>query len=77
MTFPELVGDELYKARRKHRTAFHNLHEAYAVMLEEVEEFWSEVKKQNDERDKQALRDELVQIAAMCQRAAEDLGLME
>lgn len=54
----------------------HSLHEAYAVILEEVEELWQEVCKRAADRDPKAVLTELTQIAAMCQRAAEDLTLI-
>jgi hypothetical protein len=47
-------------------------HEAYAVILEEVEEYWAEVMKKPAIRDKQLMRKELVQIAAMACRAVMD-----
>jgi len=53
----------------------HSLHEAYAVILEEVDELWGEVRKKQADRDPRVVRGELVQIAAMCWRAARDLGL--
>lgn len=73
MDFPGLVKAELERARRKHPEPQRNLHEAYGVLLEEVDEFWDEVKKQNNNRA--ATLAELVQVAAMCQRTAEDLNL--
>lgn len=39
------VSAELIRAREMHPGKFRNLHEAYGVMLEEVDEFWDEVKK--------------------------------
>ena len=54
----------------------HSAHESYAVILEEVDEFWEEVRKRNCQRDKQAMRTELIQIAAMAVRAIHDLGLL-
>lgn len=48
-------------------------HEAYAVILEEVDEFWGETKKKATEYDLRAMYDELVQIAAMAARAAHDV----
>ena len=61
MDFPELVRAELEKARRKHPNSHKSLHYFYGVILEEVDEFWEKV------------LEELVQFAAMCQRAAEDV----
>ena len=57
-------------------------HEAYAVILEELEEFWEQVKinpKKLSPEDQQLrlgrLRSELIQTAAMCVRAIHDLQL--
>ena len=73
--FLTLVEQELTKASRKH-PPFHSLHEAYAVILEEVDEFKAQVWKQNAARDSQELVMELVQIAAMAMRTALDCGLL-
>ena len=73
--FRELVTIELARARSKH-TDIHSLHEGYSVLLEEVDELWEEVKKRREKRNQKALRMELVQIAAMAQRMAEDCGVL-
>lgn len=52
-----------------------SLHEGYAVLKEEVDEFWQEVMKKRKDRSKAALYKELVQVAAMAQRTAEDVLL--
>lgn len=44
----------------------HSAHEGYAVMLEEMDELWAEIKKR--EPDKVAMRAEAIQIAAMAMR---------
>jgi hypothetical protein len=75
MTFSELVRAELEKARRKHPQTYPSAHYFYGVIAEEVDEFWDLVKAQNP--DKAAMLKELVQIGAMAQRAAEDIGLLE
>lgn len=73
MNFPDLVKNELDFARKKY--APHNsAHESYAVILEELDEFWNEVKMKNPNHSR--MLEELIQIGAMAQRAAEDLGLM-
>lgn len=74
--FPYLVASEL-RAARKGNLPMNSWHEAYAVIWEEVEEFWEEVRKKRKDRNGLVLLGELVQVAAMCQRAAEDLGLTE
>jgi hypothetical protein len=55
----------------------HSAHEAYAVILEELEEFWTEVKAGTPSSPITAgrMRAELIQIAAMAIRAVEDLEL--
>ncbi len=72
--FAERVRAELAGARQLHR-AMAGPHEAYAVILEELEEFWEGVKHDHYKTavGRTAMVDELVQIAAMCQRAAEDV----
>jgi hypothetical protein len=72
MTFAELVAAELARARRKHGP-MHSAHEGYAVLLEEVEELWADIKRDRVE----PMLSELVQVAAMYQRMAEDLRLLE
>lgn len=72
--FPNLVAAELKKARAKHR-GIQSRHEGYAVLLEEVDELWEEIKAQDVNQDK--LGKELVQVAAMCQRFAEDCYLAD
>lgn len=74
MTFAELVAAEIAKARAKHR-GVHSPHEGYAVIQEELDEFWDLVKSQTPSGYEMLL--ELVQTAAMCQRTAEDTQLQE
>lgn len=66
-----MVAEELRLARRNHRP-INSVHEGFAVILEEVWEFWDEVKKRAGQRDGATMCRELVQIAAMAQRTAED-----
>lgn len=60
----------------------HSAHEAYAVIKEELDEFWELVKinpkKLSDleqTRRLEQMSKELTQVAAMCVRATVDLGL--
>jgi hypothetical protein len=75
MAFLDLVEAETIRAAGKH-PALHSAHEAYAVILEELDEFKTEVWKQTARRDRAAMLAELVQIAAMATRTAVDLGLI-
>jgi hypothetical protein len=71
--FEDLVALELAKAKAKHKR-MNSAHEGYAVILEELDELWVEIKQQNQNKDK--IKKELIQVAAMCQRFWEDV-LME
>jgi NTP pyrophosphatase (non-canonical NTP hydrolase) len=44
---------------------FTSAHEAYAVLLEEVEEVWEHVRKKPQARNMEELDGELIQVAAM------------
>jgi len=68
------VADEVQRARSKHGP-MSGRHEAYAVILEELDEFWDECKKKSP--DPYRLEEELIQVAAMACRALADLGLIE
>ena len=73
--FKLMVEDELVFARDKF-PPIHSIHEGYAVIKEELDEFWEECKEKRIDimKNKNMLK-ELVQIAAMCQRTAEDMQL--
>lgn len=51
--------------------AFNSAHEGYAVLKEEVDELWAEVKDRN--ADKAKMRKEAIQVAAMALRFVEDV----
>ena len=53
--------------------AFNSEHEGYAVIQEELEELWEEVKKSPRKRSADKLREEAVQVAAMALRFLVDL----
>lgn len=72
MLFLEMVEAELKRAEAKHG-GMSSHHEAYAVILEEVDEYWDMVKLQSGKRDPEAMLIELVQIAAMAAKAAKHL----
>lgn len=67
------VVAEFERATDKHGS-LNSAHEAYAVILEEIEEVWEEVKKRSAKRNPYRLRAELVQVAAMAIRAVYDVA---
>jgi hypothetical protein len=71
-TFQELQRREIKVARTSHKP-INSAHEGYAIILEEMDEFWQEVCKKRSERSPDRMVEELVQIAAMAQRTAEDV----
>jgi NTP pyrophosphatase (non-canonical NTP hydrolase) len=64
--FDEQLQDivrELRRANQTHPRPFASAHEGYAVLIEEVDELWDEIKR--SKVDRVALRKEAVQVAAM------------
>ena len=53
--------------------SFHSAHEGYAVIKEELDELWDEVKKKSSQRDREKMLKESIQIAAMGMRFAIDI----
>lgn len=74
MSFLQEVQEEAERAVAKHGQ-YNSLHEAFGVLFEEVDEFWEEVRKKRSKRDPLRIRQELVQIAACCLKAAEKFGV--
>ncbi len=70
--FNKLVEEELVKALKTHgpETSYH---QGYAILLEEVDEFWDIVKQKSSKRNHLDALKELVQISAMAQKLAEDV----
>lgn len=75
--FLHQVALEIDRARLKHTQPINSLHEGYAVILEELDEFWAMVRMQTKDRDPAKLLEELIQVAAMAARTAEDLKLVD
>lgn len=66
------IRDELVDARRAF-PAMRSYHEGYAIIKEKLDELWDEIKKHpSPERDR-AIASEIIQVAAMARRFAEDL----
>lgn len=76
VSFAKFVEMELTRARESN-PPISSVHAGYAIILEELDEFWEEVRKKPGVRREQDMMQELVQIAAMAQRVAEDLSLVE
>lgn len=68
------VEQEVHRAMQGH-PPYNSAHEAYAVLLEEVDEFWDEVRKRRHARDLAAMRKELIQVAAVAIKAIHDLNI--
>lgn len=65
---------EATRAIERHPRPFSSAHEGYAVLLEEVEELWDEVKKGGTEpRSEERIRREATQVAAMAIRFLVDV----
>ena len=73
-SFVELVTAELDRAYAKHGEEPWSRHEFYAILKEEVDELWDDIKA--DEPLDKTLK-ELVQVAAMCLRYAETGDMQE
>lgn len=63
------VREEYDAATRKHGM-FNSAHEGWAVLYEEVDELWDEVRKKRSNRDNKGMYRECVQIAAMALKFA-------
>lgn len=66
------VAKEVVRTTEIHG-GFASAHEFYGVLLEEVDELWDIVKQKQKNRSREALRLELVQIAAMAIKGIESI----
>lgn len=72
MLFLQLVNREYHGAIAQH-PPLNGAHEGYAVILEEIDELWGEVKMRH--ADPMAMLSECVQIAAMASRFASEVAM--
>jgi NTP pyrophosphatase (non-canonical NTP hydrolase) len=76
-TKPRLIAGEalgeLMRAMDLHKTGMRSAHEGYAVLLEEVDELWDEVKMNSRQRSIKKMREEAIQVAAMAMRFVHDV----
>lgn len=63
------VGDKCVKEINTW-PAFNSAHEGYAILLEEVDELWEEVRKKQKNREVELMRKEAIDVAAMALRIA-------
>jgi len=64
--------NEVARAESLH-APINSAHEGYSVILEELDEFWEQVRLKRAERDPSTMRRELIQTAAMCVRTIRDV----
>lgn len=68
----DAVSNEVLRAEGMHKP-INSLHEGYAVIQEELDEFWDEVRKKSKDRHQADWITELVQTAAMCVRTIHNI----
>ena len=68
------VYQEFMRARQLHKQ-FNSVEEGYCVILKEVDELWTELRKRGDLRSPENMRKEALQVAAMAVRFIYDLGI--
>jgi hypothetical protein len=66
------IINELSEAESKY-APMHSAHEGFAILKEEVDELWDEVKRKPDAIRREAMRKEAVQVAAMALRFIQDV----
>ena len=83
--FQEMDAQEILKtifaeyqnAKEHYPKDFSSHHEAYGVILEELDELWTNIKKKEKDYDKTAMRKEAVQLGAMVLRYIVELVPMD
>lgn len=70
--FLDAIRDENVAVYKRHGI-FHGAHEGWAVIYEELDELWDEVRRKRSARDQDNMYRECVQIAAMAMKFALEL----
>ena len=71
----ELIEEEYARAIAAFPDGFRSPHEGYAILLEEVDELWDEVKGKRDPETMARMKKEAVQVGAMAVRFLVMLGV--
>ncbi len=66
------IVDEVLSSKDKHKP-FNSSHEGYAVLLEELDEVWEEIKKSKHYTLSNEAKQELIQVAAVAMRMINEL----
>jgi len=69
----KLIFTEYQRAILIHKNKFNSVHEGYAIIKEELDELWDEIKKKESDRDSTRMTKEATQIGAMALRFLIDL----
>jgi len=67
------IANEVKSAQLKYHT-FNSNHEGYAVLKEEVDELWDEIKLSKKNTMNERMKEECIQVAAMAVRFMLDLS---
>lgn len=70
--FLKAVDDEFRNAAKQY-PEIHSGHEAESIIREEMEEFAIEVRVKQKHRSRERMKEELIQLAAMCLRTYHDV----
>lgn len=68
----EAISSEFERASSLYPN-FHSNHEGYAVLKEEIDELWDEIKKSKDVWGNDCIKKELIQVGAMVMRYLNNL----
>jgi len=66
------IETELNSAKEKYPNSHRSFHESYAILKEEVDELWEEIKRSKNDNNKHEVRKEALQVAAMAIRFITD-----
>lgn len=73
----QLILDEIYQETSfafNKFPPFNGAHEGYAIILEEMDELWEEIKNNKSDESRERQRKEAIQVAAMAIRFVHDIS---